>query len=297
MNKFKTFALLMGGVLVASMTSCTKGKDGYYFPKKKIARVYYSSTYTDKCLRQSWNWDGKLLKSIDYYSSSGSLSWTADFTYDGKRLERVDDYLNSEYVTYAYDGKYLKAANYYYRGNLEATTAYSYADNKISKMVITYYESKKSMEGRHLFDAMLPFQQEVVEVADKFMVKVAANETAKGLESVIWQFTWDGNNVSKVSLAEEGYMATMTMQYDDKNNPFKGFHDLYTDVDDDGDIIFSLSKNNVTRMIVNASEGGDSYSYITNFTYQYNSDDYPTMRIGRYSDEPDYMFSYYYDYE
>ena len=292
MNKFKSFTILMGALILVSMTSCTKEKEGVYTPKKKIQRVYYSSTYTNKYLSQLWNWDGKLLKSIDYYWSGG-IDWTADFTYDGKRLERVDDYLNSEYVTYAYDGKYLKAASYYYRGNLEATTAYSYADNKISKMVITYYDSKKSMEKRHLFDAMLPFQQEVAEVADKFMDKVATNETLKSLETFTWQLTWDGNNVSKVSLTVEGYIATATMQYDDKNNPFKGFHDLYTDVDDDEGILFSLSKNNITKMIVNYSDGD---TFITNFTYQYNSDDYPIMRILRDSDDPDYQSTYHYEY-
>ena len=289
MNKFKSFAIVLGVLVLASLASCTK--EGVYTPKKKIQRVYYSSTYTDKYLRQSWDWDGKLLEAINYYSSSGSLSWTENFSYDGKRLVRVDDYLNSEYVTYAYDGKQLKSANYYYKGNLEATTAYTYANGKLSKMVMTEYGSKKLKMNSHLQGMTLPLQSEVVEVVSKFMAKAAASRIEKDIYTFTMQFTWDGDNVSKLTATEDGYMATATLQYDAKKNPMKGFHNLYSDIDDD--IMLNWSKNNVTKMIVTESDGDNE---VINFTYQYNNDDYPTMVIQRYADE-DYQSTTYYDYE
>lgn len=287
MKRFKPMAMLLGMLVLASLSSCTK--EGVYTPKKKIQRVYYSSTYTDKYLSQSWDWDGKLLEAINHYSG-GNLSWTENFSYDGNRLVRIDDYLSSEYITYAYDGKQLKSADYYIKGNLVLSTAYTYADGKLSKMVITEYGSKKSEKDRRLQNMNMPFQSEVVEVVSKFMAKAAANRMEKDFYIVSLQFTWDGDNVSKMIQTEDGFMATATLQYDTKINPLKGFHNLFSDVDGD---FLNWSKNNVTKMIV--TEPGDDNNVIT-FTYQYNSDDYPTMVIRRYADE-DAQYTTYYDYE
>ena len=195
MKRFRPVAMLLALFVVASMTSCTK--EGVYAPKEKIKRMYVSSTYTEKYLSQSWNWDGKLLKSINHYSSNGTLSWTEDFTYDGKRLVRVDDFIGSEYTTYEYDGKYLKNANYYYRGNLDATANYEYSNGKMSKMTITNYDSKSRGTG-HLESSYLPFQTEVVKACNKCLTKLQSNNLEKALDMVIYQFTWEGNNVSKV---------------------------------------------------------------------------------------------------
>lgn len=287
MKRFKPMAMLLGMLVLASLSSCTK--EGVYTPKKKIQRVYYSSTYTDKYLSQSWDWDGKLLEAINHYSG-GNLSWTENFSYDGNRLVRIDDYLSSEYITYAYDGKQLKSADYYYKGNLELSTAYTYANGKLSKMVITEYGSKKSEKDRRLQNMNMPFQSEVVEVVSKFMAKAAASRMEKDFYIVSLQFTWDGDNVSKMIENEDGIMRTVTLQYDTKINPLKGFHNLFSDVDGD---FLNWSKNNVTKMIV-ARSGEDNH--VITFTYQYNSDDYPTMVIQRDADE-DYQYTTYYDYE
>lgn len=289
MNKFKSFAILLGVLFVASMTSCTK--EGVYTPKEKIKRVYVSSSSTDKYLSQSWNWDGKLLESINHYTSNGTLSWTEDFTYDGKRLVRVDDFLGSEYTAYEYDGKYLKNANYYYKGNLEATANYVYSNGKMSKMTITYYESKS---GRmcHLETSYIPFQDEVVKACNKCLTKLQSNNLEKSLDIITYQFTWDGDNVSKVVATIEGDMASVTLQYDNKNNPLKGYHNLNSDVDSDLGPMVILSRNNVTKMIATYDGEND----VLDYTYQYNSDDYPIMQIEKYPGE-DYQYIVYYEYE
>jgi len=294
MNKLKLAAMLLLGVLVlTSLSSCKKEeKEGVYTPKMKIQRVYYSSTYTEKYLSESWNWDGKLLKSIDHYWSGGSLSWTEDFTYESKRLVRVDDYVNSEYVTYSYDGNHLKSAEYYYKSSLASSTAYTYDNGKLSKMVVTDYGSKKSKKDSHLQNSVLPFQSEVVEVVSKFMAKASANRTEKDIDVFTLQFTWDGDNVSKITVTLEGYLASAALQYDSKNNPLKGFHNLYSDIDEVEGML-NWSKNNVTKMIVTESDGENE---VIDYTYQYNDNDYPTMAIQRYADE-DYQATKYFDYE
>jgi len=294
MNKLKSAAMLLLGVIVlTSLSSCKKeAKEGVYTPEMKIQRVYYSSTYTEKYLSESWNWDGKLLKSIDHYFTSGNLSWTENFTYDGKRLVRVDDYVNSEYVTYSYDGKLLKSAEYYYKSSLASSTAYTYDNGKLSKMVITDYGSKKSKKDGHLQNAVLPLQSEVVEVVSKFIAKASANRTEKDIDVFTLQFTWDGDNVSKLIVTQEGNMGTAALQYDSKNNPLKGFHNLYSDTyESDG--IMNWSKNNVTKEIVTETDGENN---VLDYTYQYNDNDYPTMVILRYAEEA-YQITKYFDYE
>ena len=293
MNKLKPAAILLGVLVLTSLSSCKKEeKEGVYTPKMKIQRVYNASTYTEKYLSQSWNWDGKLLKSIDHYWSGGSLSWTEDFTYESKRLVRVDDYVNSEYVTYSYDGNHLKSAEYYYKSSLASSTAYTYDNGKLSKMVVTDYGSKKSKKDSHLQNSVLPFQSEVVEVVSKFMAKASANRTEKDIDVFTLQFTWDGDNVSKITVTLEGYLASAALQYDSKNNPLKGFHNLYSDIDEVEGML-NWSKNNVTKMIVTESDGENE---VIDYTYQYNDNDYPTMAIQRYADEA-YQITKYFDYE
>lgn len=121
MNRFKTFTLLLGVLLIASTTSCTKEKTGVYSPKKKIQRVYHSSPNTEKYLEQVWKWGDKTLESIDYYSSNGYFGWTENFTYKENRLDRIDVYVDKEYAIFTYNDNSLKSINYYRENNLSTT--------------------------------------------------------------------------------------------------------------------------------------------------------------------------------
>lgn len=293
MKKFTVFTIVLGALVVASMVSCTK--DGVYTPSKKIQRVYVSSTYTDKYLQQSWDWDGKLLNAINYYSSSGGLNWTADYSYDGKRIIRIDDYLNSKYTTYEYDGKNLKSVSFYYKNSLEATSIISFSNNKLDKIVTTYYDSKSA--PRNLMkSSYLPLPADICNIIDNYTAKAFANSESKGVDVITWKLTWDGNNISKIEGMGDGDRISVILQYDDKNNPTKGFFDLYSFVDDDLELdggMMSYSKNNVTKVIVNYSDGDNE---VVTFTYQYDKDNYPIMRIEQYSDEDDYKYITYFEY-
>lgn len=294
MKKFRVFTIVLGALVMASMVSCTK--DGVYNPKKKIQRTYYSSPYTNKYMATSWNWDGNLLESINYYNSSGSLSWTENYTYDGKRLIQVDDYMDSEYTTYEYDGKNLKTANYYRNNALKVTAAYTYADGKLSKVILTGYGSK-SKEESLLNSSFLPFPKEVTEALDKGMTKAMANNTAKIVTATL-SLTWSGNNVSKILGTEEGDIVTMTFQYDDKTNPLKGYLNLYNFIllEDDGleEGNLNFSENNITNMMWSYLDGENE---IVKFTYQYDNDGWPTMRIRQYDDDSESQYIDYYEYK
>lgn len=287
MTKFKTFTVLFGALLLASMTSCTK--DGIYTPSKKIRKVYESSTYTPKHLSQAWHWDDNLLATVEHYTIIGDVGWTERYTYDGKRLIRVDNNNPTEYTLYNYDGNRLKSVDYYYHDILDATAAYEYSGTKISQATITYYHGYKKGDECGLM-SYLPFPDEIAEAAEKCLAKVVDNEQ-KSIRVMNLQFAWDGDNVSKIIVVIDDETSIVTMQYDNKNNPLKGFMSLLSwelDEVDDGDMYYS--KNNVTSMFFVFSDGDTEDM---TFTYQYDSDNYPTMRT--LSDYFQYVT--YYEYQ
>lgn len=288
MKKFRVFTFVLGALVLASMVSCSK-KEGVYNPKKKIQRVYYSSTYTDKYLDEAWDWNGKKLEAINHYTSSGNLSWTENFSYDGSRLIRVDDYLGSEYTTYEYDGNKLKTVNYYYRNGLETTATYTYDGSKLSKMTITNYDSKSVRNG-HLESAYMPFSTEVAEVLDKCIAKAGLHNQDREIEVMTYQFTWNGNNISKIVVSQDANMATAILQYDDKNNPMQGYLNLYSETGESMVPILTRSTNNITQIVASDSDGD---SEVVNFTYQYDNDKYPTMLIQQYGSGNSQIITYY----
>lgn len=287
MKNLKFFTVLMGVILFASMTSCTK--EGVYNPKKKILRIYYSASSdwvnVNKYLAQAWNWDDNKVKSIDHYTSSGNTSYTENFTYDGKRIIRVDDYKNAEYTTYDYDGSHMKTVNYYYRNKLESTMTFTYTSGKVSQIMVTVYDAKKG--ERHLASSIIPFFPEKINNA---MSAFAEKSATKGVVNINYQLTWTDDNVTKVIGSAEGEMITMTFTYDAKKNPFYGF--LSSSLGEDGFDSY-YSKNNPTRYMETDIEGDNA---IYTYTYQYDGDDFPTMCIESESDA-DFIYTTYYEYD
>ena len=293
MNKFKAFTLLLGVLLLASATSCKKD-DGVYSPSKKIQKVYHSSTIMDKTLYQVWNWDDKLLASIDYYSyNSDTVVWTERFTYDGNRLSRVDNI--QECTVYEYDGKHLKSANHYYHDDLDITTVFEYKDGKLDKATVTYLHGYKKSEASHLGSSVLPFPSELTAIIDKCNAKLAIGNEQKSEYVLTYQFSWDGDNVVKIVATYDGGTSSVALQYDNKNNPLKGFMDLWSwelDELEEGDNY--VSKNNVTNMTFTYSDGDTE---VSTFIYQYDSNNYPTMRTTQYPDaQYQYQYTTYYEY-
>ena len=290
MNKIKSVVVLLAVLVLASMTSCKK--EGVYTPTKKIQRVYASSFYASKHVVESWDWDDNLLESIDYYYSSGTLYRTEDFTYDGNRLIRVDDYAGLCYTTYEYDGSHLKSSNFYRRNNLEIAASYTYSENKLSQMVITYYNHLKG--GQSEF-AYLPFSAELNKAIDKCFAKASADNMEKRVMTLTLQFTWDGENIIKIVSKEDNTTVTIGLQYDNKKNPLQGFHCLKSEMTDEYNPAGIHSKNNITAMVFYYSSGSD---VLITYTYQYDTDGYPTMVLEQNStDLFNYQNTTYYEYE
>lgn len=290
MNKIKSVVVLLAVFVLASIVSCKK--EGVYSPSKKIQRVYASSFYASKHLTESWDWDDNLVESIDHYYATGTLYRTENFTYDGNRLTRVDDYAGSCYTTYEYDGSHLKSSNFYRRNNLEIAASYTYSGNKLSQMVITYYNYVKNGEPEF---AYLPFSAELNKAIDKCFAKVSADNMEKRVMNLTLQFTWDGENISKIVSKEDASTVTIGLQYDNKKNPLQGFHCLKSEMTDEYNPAGIHSKNNITAMVIYYSSGSND---VITYTYQYDSDGYPLIVSEKNSSDLfDYQITTYYEYE
>ena len=103
--------------LMFVFASCEK--EGVFNPKKKISEIYKSSSYsydgetynTPKYLSERWNWDGKILKSVDYYDNDGSLDYSETYTYDKNRLPKVS-WGSTSYYELVYDKNKLSSIIY-----------------------------------------------------------------------------------------------------------------------------------------------------------------------------------------
>ncbi|KAA2238887.1 hypothetical protein F0L74_21985 [Chitinophaga agrisoli] len=97
--------------------------------------------------------------------------------------------------------------------------------------------------------------------------------TSAKTDSVVWTFTWEGKNVTKVIMTNSNfgnpYTETYTYTYDDKWNPFTGRTlGIFTN---SFELPYYYSENNVKKQVL--VDGSDSYT--TTYEYQYNSDGYP----------------------
>ena len=309
----------MAALLVIAASSCKKDKDneienddttsiitpttttaddGVFNPSKKIHKCYYKSPYEEeKELEEVWNWDGTKLASIDHYYFSGTVGFSEIFNYQNDQLAKVessDD--DTEYTTYTYNakGKFDKVkACYYDDGDIEYVFSYG-SDGRVSEI-----NAVSQVEW---------FLKDFSSLASMWMPKQAADRLAEGLaklesrrdgeddgEMVIKiTFTWEGNNirqasvVTKVTVDENNYLdsnMSFSFNYDNKNNPKKGYTGLYF-MDEYYFLYEYYSKNNINHLEGEywCRECYDGELYEENdtqsndFYYEYDEDGFPTMQ-------------------
>lgn len=284
----KSVLLLAALMFTATFSSCLKDKEGEYKPKEQISRVFRDYGEGDgKELKEVWNWDKKMLTSIDHYSD-GYLSWTEDFTYNKKnQLERVDCYADRETVEYLYDGNKLNKSTYYYKGSIEEEYTFKYDGNKISEIEIFYMDKSKGEkrllnEGHNPIKMML--DENSYQEVNKFIAKKEASRYI-----ITMKLEWEKNNVSKMTLEAGTERLVFDFKHDDKINPYKNFFDLYTFYSEEwNDVELSFSKNNVTETRATYTDEGESETEITKYSYTYDGK-VPTVQRATYTEQ-------YYDY-
>lgn len=320
----KKTALFAAAAALLLFGACQK--DGKYNPKQKIAKVYEEFNYTDsyydeysgewntnsnntpKHLTEEWTWDGKKLSKITFiaydYDEEGNM--VADgqdvvkFNYDGSQMTEVTT-TYGERLTFTYDGKKLQKAELYDGAATPYMTyEFEHDGKKISSMTVTmaevYYDKKGAKVSRleHLLLGNIIPQ---TKSTDQFVCQLHA-KAAKSAPSIKLDLTWDGDNVSKIAAATPGGNATMSLTYDDKNNPFRNFGLMFGYYGESETGVEFCNKNNITKMVISDIEGGSDEE---NYTYTYDGN-WPVTRtsVSVYEDEyskESRTYKYYYEYE
>ena len=320
----KKTALFAAAAALLLFGACQK--DGKYNPKQKIAKVYEESsysysnydeytgewnTYTDnnpKRLTEEWTWDGKKLSKItfiDYdYDEEGNMvadgQGVANFNYDGSQMTEITTSYG-ERMTFTYDGKKLQKAELFDGAATPYMTyEFEHDGKKISSMTVTmaedYYDKKGAKVSRleHLLLGNIIPQ---TKSTDQFVCQLHA-KAAKSAPSIKIDLTWDGDNVSKIAAATPGGNATMSLTYDDKNNPFRNFGLMFGYYGESETGVEFCNKNNITKMVISDIDGDSDEE---NYTYTYDGN-WPVTRtsVSVYEDEyskESRTYKYYYEYE
>lgn len=248
----KIFAL-MTAVFALSMvfTSCTK--EGQYMPKKKISEVVHQKSYTtplgtniSRTEREVWNWNGRLLSYIDYYSATGDRT-TSLFRYDDdKRVEEIN--YGSYTAKFDYDDGLvdeIKILND--RGEVITKYDFEHEGKTVTAIDITTGGQKDAKP--------LPFNPLRLFLPENAANSVQNCAATKGSSRMV--FTWTGKNITAMDIIG-AQKVSYKWTYDDKVNPYKGLFDL---VQSRADLIYSV--NNVTReeKVDGSNVSVESYTY------------------------------------
>lgn len=259
-------------------TSCHK--DGVFNPKKKISRVFYQYNGGSKTLAATYVWNKNKLDKIDY--GDGDIAY---YTYDGKKVSKISN--GAQVVNFTYDGAKLSKVELSYEGQLEESIAVTHDGNKITKLVITEYDSdykdaKDIVRTGLSLRGILP-----ATTCDNLVEKqIQAKESGrKGTYTYTVEFKYDGWNIIEERWVESNDIYAYT--YDKCNNPFFGLFG-----GEGGDYVEYLeSKNNIEK-VSNTYDGEYSESF---FQYSYDGK-WPTEKRRIYSDNT-LGYTYFYEYE
>lgn len=294
MNKFKSFTIVLGMLILVSSISCTKDNPQEEDkPIKKCEKVYVSDDYTYpvKVLDQVWHWNGNRLESIDYYFD-GAISWSEVFSYEENRVSRVEAVGNSSYhsfyATYEYEENRIKAVSRCGSGNWGAFTdtyILSYQDGKLIKIDNTYIGPEKFMhQNKQINPLVWIFSPNIVNRMEK---NVTNQDVSRSGEITVYQLTWTGNNLSRLTVNTNGRVDNYRFEYDTKKNSFYGHFGLGF-LKEGG--LLGFSENNVSKMVEEREND------VCNYIYQYDDDGYPTM-VTEYFENHAQTYYRFYEYE
>ena len=302
---------LMVAVLAMGLFFVSCNKEGQFTPKNQIDRVCYSesnkievydngywnvqsSGNTSKYVKEIWNWDGKLLRSISHYNSDGDLRYTENYEYDGKRLVSISWGSASRYA-FTYDKGKLSSIDGYEGTEKKSSYVFTHKSGKISQIAITNYDAKKGEISPLPVSALRFFIQSAdMQSFIKVMAKIANRMNAKDIETLTVDLEWDGHNISKMIYLEGAYKETVEYKYDNKVNPYYGLFDI-----SEYDGVQILSKNNVIRYTADDSE---NEHWECDYVYTYDGK-VPTMQTSTYVQNYDEIYRYtdteiyYYEYK
>lgn len=269
-------------------SSCNK--EGVFNPKKKISKIYTSNSYTingntttsDKTLSEEWTWNkNNTLAKIDAH---GFYETTETYTYDKKRVTRIDGVATNTsgitgggtssytyHIEFKYNSKELSEASYYDGNELQTKLTFTHQNGKISKIELFEMNLENMDKNIKALHSILP--EHLYSNLEKMYKNRLSKSNTKGDASIIYELTWDKNNISKaVCTAQwvEGYEKDiMEYKYDNYSNPFYGY--LSPEMGEYSGADY-FSKNNITQITTQYQTSFDNDkgdTNIENFNYTY----------------------------
>lgn len=324
----KILFAVMAFALLAGTSSCKKEMEGKYAPKEKINAVYTEETYwyngsieshEAKYKSEEWTWVKDRLDKIVYFNQ---------YTYptgEGDEMETEYEQTNLQTFTYDDDGRLTKSEIF---GMTKMEAICEYDGKELTKMtfmedgeVVVAYQFKHDGKRITSFDMTLndeywgvgekvakqlervnPLRfvlsaEPAAQVMDatKIYAKRAAKVGSKANTVIHFDIEWNGNNVSRIGSSHMGEKMQYDFNYDEKNNPFYNLFDI-------GNTrvvpFMPLSKNNVIGIAQTMSEGGDVETETIEYSYTYNSKDYPTSKKEEETyEDSKYECTYFYEYK
>ena len=266
--------LVLGALILASVTSCKKDPQTEALKNKKISTISYSEDAMTRIPLANFNWNDKnLLKSIELMEYSGAVELVVNFAYENNLVNSIDCFQYSINLALNYQDKKLDQLTLCFTGDTIATGDVTFDDDKVSMLTVTIYDEEKLLQCSPFLNALaITVPQELQKPFAQFMHQVVANHQSKEEYKVNAQFTWDGDNVSKIYASGLGYSITANLNYDSKTNPLYGFMSLFG---------CSFPKNNPTQ--ATAIIGYEKVNAVVN--YQYDDDEYP-LQMSAYLYDP-----------
>ena len=215
---------------------------------------------------EDWTWKDKRLKTIDYYSSDGTIESTDRFSYNGERLIQVDNYEYNSSMKYRYDHKdRLLEATFTYDGILMEKYDFEYDDNELSDIKLTIYEDWALNNDNRIN----PLRYMLPELPLESIKRIVKKSPLRSNIVVEIDIDWKDNNISEIELEIGDISEKLVFEYDDKKNPFRGFLGLYFD-----ELILAhgnfASKNNVTKITITEKYKGISATDTEYVSYTYD---------------------------
>lgn len=190
------------------------------------------------------------------------------FTYNGNKLESTMTGGQWKSV-YTYTGDLITKIEHYEFTNLYYTTEYTYKNNKLETRRITRKSTQETYTTYYIHNSDGSVSYSNTNSEGKYIFK-------------------DGNLINN---GKEKF------EYDTKNNPFKNITgiDVIT-LDDDNELNFNVSKNNIIK---STSVDSNNSSYSFNIL-KFNNDGFPIEDLGYWNDgitssKSGSCYKYYYE--
>ena len=276
-------------VAIAALVGCSKSDDNGggisisegTFPKK-IVNKGSNGNVTNETIYNLQG--GKILSTTSIsYKPDGSIeskslisaSYEGDYPKEITHTESITNGEKKNYTeTYSFvDGKLKTTIKKYDNSDIATTTTYSYHnDGKLAKVLF----EEPGNAGQNGQIEKITFVTEtdythtgnVISAAEKTYTKDAQGNKRDGDTSLtIYTYTFENENLIKVTKSTTGHESTTEYTYDGKNNP--NLQNLKKLVDPDYFISASGSKNNILTEKTTYKGSHNASPYVSEYVYEY----------------------------